>query len=107
MATDASTDPLKLLEMIDRVTKITKQTVESGAKLMEMQRLMVGMPQSISETRTPDKQPTTPTEQVAADLDELKARIKREALAEQVESEPEVEPVSEYIDAVSEPAADE
>jgi hypothetical protein len=107
MATDNSLDPVKLLEMIDRVAKISRTTVESGAKLMEMQRLMVGMPQSITESRTPDRPAAPAAEQSAEQAAEILDSIKRQLEAEQVQAEPEVEPVSEYVDAVVDAVSDE
>lgn len=84
MASDASVDPKRVLGMIDRVIKINASTVTAGAKLLEMQRLMVGMPQSIHEQRqtAPVAPQDAPTDAAREELIRSLERTKRKVLAE-------------------------
>lgn len=93
MAADASVNPELILTLIDRVTKISKQAVEASKSLMEQQRLMVGMPQTISESRTVEK-PAAPsatpdTAALDADRAELEERIARRLRKDMTQAEEE------------------
>lgn len=55
MASDTSVTPETVLKLIGQIMKVNKGAIEQGAKLLEMQRLLVGAPQSITESRTTEK----------------------------------------------------
>lgn len=84
MASDASVNPTKILSYIDRVIKINIGAVNAGARLLEMQRLLVGMPQSITESRsvdTPKHTLNTDADAARAELEQVLADVERRTLA--------------------------
>ncbi len=89
MALATDVNPVKVLGYIDRLIKIQAATVTAASKLIEMQRLIVGAPQSITESRSVEK-PAPTTGEAATDrakLETLLEEAKRRALAAALPSE--------------------
>jgi hypothetical protein len=83
MATDTSISPETVLKLIGQIMKVNKGAIEQGAKLLEMQRLLVGAPQSITENRTTEKpaQQGATTDSDRAKLEELLQHAQRRLTA--------------------------
>jgi len=77
-ALDMKTSPMTTLRLLERLTRIMASAVTTGAKVMEMQRLLVGMPQSITESRTVEKPtPTATGDEARRKLAETLAMMQR------------------------------
>lgn len=100
MASDTGTDPKGVLDMIDRVIKINGSTIQAGAKLLEMQRLMVGMPTSIHEQRNTGTAPAedAPTDDAREELLKRLARARRKAETSSEEDPAAESSLPEHVD---------
>jgi len=89
MALATNVNPAKVLGYMDRLIKINASAVQAAAKLVEIQRLLVGAPQSITESRTTEKPAPPPSEGSKRDeLERMLEEAKRRALAAVAHADP-------------------
>lgn len=75
MAADTSVDPKRVLDLISRIAKVNKMAIEQAEKVLSMQRLLAGQPQTITESRST---PTAPqAEAAASDRDRLASMLEQ------------------------------
>ena len=102
MATNTDVPVEKVLNLISRIAKINKMAIDQADKVLSMQRLIAGQPQSISETRSTPAAPTSgggaegDRERLASMLEQAQRRQALSAISEA--------PVGEA--SVDEPAAE-